>query len=128
MAKCSGITRDGGRCKGVAIDGSPYCYAHDPERAEERRRNASRGGKRGGRGRGFRTSGEIPEVKAAILELVEDVLEGNVERSSAAVVGNLYNTLLRAVEVERRIKETEDLERRIAALEDRQDGEARKWG
>ena len=56
------------------------------------------------------------------------MLEGNVERSSAAVVGNLYNTLLRAVEVERRIKDTEDLERRIAVLEDLQDGGARKWG
>ncbi len=42
MVKCNGITRDGGRCEGVAIPGSDYCYAHDPAKAEERRRNAQR--------------------------------------------------------------------------------------
>jgi hypothetical protein len=126
MARCSGIKGDGSRCEGIAKAGESYCYAHDPERADERRRNASRGGTRAGRGRA-RLSPEIPAIKARILELVENVLEGNVERSSAAVVGNLYYTLRRAVEVERKIKETEDLERRIAALEEQQNGGVRRW-
>jgi len=43
MARCSGIQGDGSRCEGIAKAGESYCYAHDPERAEERRRNASRG-------------------------------------------------------------------------------------
>jgi hypothetical protein len=51
MAKCSAIKPDGTRCKGIAIDSSGYCYAHHPEHAEQRRRNGSKGGKRGGRGR-----------------------------------------------------------------------------
>jgi len=111
-----------------AGDTAPGRATDDPDRAEARKRNASKAGKRGGKGRGFRTTGEIPQVKEAILELVDGVLTGEVERSSAAVVGNLYNTLLHALEVERRIKETEDLERRMAILEERQDGGARKWG
>ena len=128
MANCTAITRGGGRCKGVAIEGESYCYSHDPDRAEERRRNASKGGTRAGRGRP-RTSPEIPAIKTRILELVEDVLAGDQDRSAAAVAGQLYNAVLRAIEIERRIKETEDLERRMDALEERleQNG-GKRWG
>jgi hypothetical protein len=128
MTTCAALKRDGGRCNAPSLVGEEWCFNHHPDRAEERKRNASKAGKRGGKGRGFRTTGEIPEIKTAILKLVGDVLEGSVERSSAAVVGNLYNTLLRAVEVERKIKETEDLEHRIATLENERNGGARRWG
>ena len=77
MAKCSSITRDGQRCRGIAIDGLGYCYAHDPDRAEERRRNAHKGGKRGGRGR---PSVELARLQARFEELAEKVLSGDVER------------------------------------------------
>jgi hypothetical protein len=40
MSQCTAIRRDGGRCKGVAIDASGLCYAHDPNRADARRRAA----------------------------------------------------------------------------------------
>jgi hypothetical protein len=45
------------------------------------------------------------------------------------VANQLINTRLRAVEQERKIKETEELEERIEALEQTQDREkeARKW-
>lgn len=49
MAPCSGIRADGGRCRAQAMRNSEWCIGHDPNQAEARR--ASKGGKRGGRGR-----------------------------------------------------------------------------
>ena len=129
MSKCTAITRGGTRCRGGAIGGSDYCYSHDPDRAEERRRHASKGGTKAGRGRG-RIPGEVPAIKARILTLAEDVLTGEQDKGAAAVAGQLFNTALRAVELERKIKETEDLERRLEALEERlveKSGGTRRW-
>ena len=51
MTRCTAIKPNGERCKGRAIQGSEWCWNHDPAHADERRRHGSRGGKRGGRGR-----------------------------------------------------------------------------
>jgi hypothetical protein len=114
LAKCTGITRDGERCKGVAIDGSDYCYAHDPDRAEERRRNASRGGKRGGRGR---PSVELARLQARFEELAEKVLKGDVERGVGAVAGQLLNGARACVRDGLAAREQEELVARLEALE-----------
>jgi len=114
MAKCSGITQAGTACKGIPIDGSDYCYAHHPDHAEERRRHGARGGKRGGRGR---PQGETHGIKELLEDLTERVLTGDLPTGPAAVANQLINTRLRAVELERKVKETEELEARIEALE-----------
>lgn len=41
MAVCGGTKRDGGACTLPATAGSPWCWNHDPARAEERKRNAA---------------------------------------------------------------------------------------
>jgi len=51
---------------------------------------------------------------------VRDVLAGDLETGRAAVANQLINTRLRALEQERKNKETEDLETRIEALESKQ--------
>ncbi|MDQ4128879.1 MAG: hypothetical protein M3151_13185, partial [Actinomycetota bacterium] len=102
MAKCSGITRAGTACKGIPIDGSQWCYAHDPDHADERRRHGSKGGKRGGRGR---PQAELSDVKRRLSDLVDDVLEGRKDRADAAVAGQLLNTYIRAVGVELKVRE-----------------------
>jgi hypothetical protein len=118
MACCPAIKANGERCKGDAIPGADWCYSHDPDRAEERRRNASRGGKSGG---GGRSSGELAEIKALLSELTNRVLGGEgveaLETGRAAVANQLVNTRLRAVELERRIRESDELEARIEELE-----------
>jgi hypothetical protein len=113
LARCTGITRDGEQCREIAIDGLGYCYAHD--RAEERRRNAHKGGRRGGRGR---PSVELATLKERLSTLADDVLEGSVNRGDAAVVGQLLNTVIRAIGVELRVREVEDLERQVEELRD----------
>ena len=60
---------------------------------------------------------ELPSIKALLEDLTERVLSGDLETGRAAVANQLVNTRLRAIEAERKIKETEELEARIEALE-----------
>ncbi len=114
MAKCSGITQAGTACKGIPIDGSQWCYVHHPDHTEERRRHGSRGGKRGGRGR---PQAELGDIKSRLSSLAEDVLVGKVDRADAAVCGQLYNTLIRAIGMEMKVKELTEVEERLEELE-----------
>jgi hypothetical protein len=111
MPQCAGIKRDGGRCAVVVGPGQSHCYAHDPTRAEERKRNASRGGR-------SRGNGELPDLKKQVKDLAAGVLEGKVDRGRAAVANQLYNTLIRAIEQERKLRELEELASRLEALEE----------
>jgi hypothetical protein len=112
MARCAGIKRDGGRCTVVVGPSQTHCYQHDPDRSEERRRNASRGGKSKSSG------GELPDLKRQLKELAAGVLDGSVDRGAAAVVNQLLNTVVRVVEQQRKIRETEELAARLEALEE----------
>jgi hypothetical protein len=111
MPQCAGIKRDGGRCTVVVGPGLRHCYQHDPDRSEERKRNASRGGR-------SRGNGEIADLKGQLKKLAADVLEGKVERGNAVVVNQILNTRVRLLEQERRIRETEELAVRLEALEE----------
>ena len=111
MSQCAGIKRDGGRCTVVVGPGQSHCYQHDPDRSEERKRHASRGGK-------SRGNGEIADLKGQLKRLAADVLDGKVERGDAVVVNQILNTRVRLLEQERRIKETQELAARLEALEE----------
>ena len=93
----------------VVGTGRDHCYAHDPARADERRRNASRGG------RSKSTGGELPDLKKQLKDLAADVQEGKVGRGAAAVVNQILNTIIRAIEQERKIRETGELAERLEA-------------
>jgi hypothetical protein len=57
------------------------------------------------------------------------VLEGSVDRGVAAVASQILNVYLRAIELERKVKEQEEILDRIEALE--QSAEAKggsRWG
>jgi hypothetical protein len=111
MPRCAGIKRDGGRCAVVVGPRQSHCYAHDPDRSQERKRNASRGGKSKGRG-------ELGELKKQIRDLATRVLDGSADRGRAAVANQLYNTLIRAIEQERKQRELEEIAARLEDLEE----------
>jgi hypothetical protein len=127
MTLCSGIKADGVRYGAQAIRTSSWCFNHHPDYEEQRRRRASRGGKRGGRGRPM---AELHSIRDRLETLAEDVLGGRVDRGDAAVVGQLYNTLIRAVSVELKVREVTELEERLEELEaslgERQDRSGRR--
>ena len=88
MSRCAAIKPNGERCRVSAIEGSEWCWTHDPNHAEERRRHGSRGGKRGGRGRPV---SELARLQGRFEDLAKKVLSGEVERSKAAVACQLLN-------------------------------------
>ena len=120
MAVCSGIKRDGSKCTATVEAPQEYCWWHDPANADKRRRAASKGGKGGG-------GKEIRNLKKRISLVIEAVLEGSQDRGRAAVAIQGFNALKGVLELERKIKETDDLEARIEALEQPQEG-GRQWG
>lgn len=120
MPQCAGTKRDGGRCTAVVGPQQTYCYQHDPARAQERRRNAARGGKSSG-------NREVRDLKRRISEVIDAVLEGSQDRGRAAVAIQGFNALRGVLELERKLKETEELEARIETLEQQQRG-GRSWG
>src|ERR671920_2437047 len=115
MALCSGIRADGGRCGAQAMRNSAYCIGHDPDQTEARRRRASKGGKRGGRGR---PQAELSDIKRRLSELADDVLEGRQDKAVAAVASQVLNVLLRAISIETKLKEHLELVERLEALEE----------
>lgn len=110
--QCSYIRPGGERCRGVPVRGSDLCAAHHPDYQERRRAGARRGGK-------ARGAGELATIKSEIRSVIGEVQRGNLDRGVGAVVFQGYNTLLRAVEVERKVRELDELEERIAAMERR---------
>jgi hypothetical protein len=128
MALCSGIRADGGRCRAQAITGSEWCFNHHPDYEEQRKRRASKGGKRGGRGR---PSVELARLQARFEELAEKVLAGEVERGVGAVAGQLLNGARACVRDGLAAREQEELVARLEALEEaleRSSGGGRRWG
>ena len=115
MSLCSGIKADGGRCKAQAIRGSAYCVGHDPDQAEARRRRASKGGKRGGRGRPVAELGNLRDENAAIRRRL---LEGELAPNVAAVAVQSINTDIRAIGAALKAREQEELTERLGALEE----------
>ena len=111
VARCSAITPSGERCRGVPVRGSDLCAAHHPQTQARRRAGA----RRGGRSRGVT---EIAEVKSRLQELAESVLNGSLDRADAAVVSQVWNIYLRAVATEIKVRELDELEGRLAALEE----------
>jgi len=123
VARCKATKRNGEPCTLPAQGEQGLCWAHDPANAEKRRRGASRGGK-------AKANRELPAIKSLLEDLTERVLSGELSTGPAAVANQLVNTRLRAIEVARKIREAEEIEERLAALEERlpQNRGGRKWG
>src|SRR5215216_4653463 len=129
MSICSGIRADGGRCKAQAIRNSQWCINHHPDYEQARQRRASKGGKRGGRGR---PSVELARLQGCFEELADKVLSGEVERGVGAVVGQLLNGARACVRDGLAAREQEELVARLEALEEALETKAgnggRRWG
>jgi hypothetical protein len=127
MSKCSAIKANGQRWGGRAIDGSQWCWNHNPAYAEARRRNATKGGKRGGRGR---PSAELARLQERLEDLADKVLSGEVERGVGAVVGQLLNGARACVRDGLAAREQEILVARLEEVEqilEQRKGDGR-WG
>jgi hypothetical protein len=120
--RCTAIKQDGSRCSKETEPGKDLCWSHNPANEEERRRIASRGGKASTAVLAERrgpAAQEIRELKDELRTLARDVKEGEVPPPVGTALNQIYNTLLRAMDQERRTREAGELEERLAALEER---------
>ncbi len=124
MKLCRATKANGEPCKAPATEPSGWCWAHAPEHASRRSRMASRAAK-------SKPSREIRDLKKQLQDLAADVLEGRVERGNAVVVNQILNTRARLIELERKVKEADEIEARLEALErtTETNGQGRRpWG
>jgi hypothetical protein len=119
MARCSAIKADNGRCKVEAMPGAEWCWNHHPDYEEARRRRASKGGKRGGRGRPSSATGELVRLQERFEDLATSVLSGEVERGAGAVAAQLLNGARACVIGSLKAREQEELYERVEELERR---------
>jgi hypothetical protein len=94
---------------------SQWCIGHDPEQAEARRRRASKGGERGGRGRPV---AELAALRVENAELRERLLAGELQPGVAAVAVQSIDTDIRAVSAALKAREQEELEQLLEDLEE----------
>ncbi len=120
--QCGAYKATGERCRLPASGQHGLCWAHAPENAGQRRKTASRGGR-------GKPSREIRDLKKQLEDLAAGVLSDRVDKGVVAVVNQILNTRARLIELERKVKETEELEERLTALEQVQEQKGgRKWG
>lgn len=117
---CSAKTKTGKPCQGFAVHGSDCCFTHSPDRAADRARANSKGGKaRQGRIVGsvgaperVVTIASVGDVLKVITDAINDCLRLENSIARARALGGLAGAALKAFEVS-------ELEQRIAALEAR---------
>jgi len=120
--RCGGIKRDGSPCTATVEPPQRFCWWHDPANADKRRRAASKAGR-------SKPSRELANIKERLSELADDVLEGRQDKGVAAVASQVLNVYLRAIEIERKIREADEIEDRISRLEEiAKNGGGRRWG
>ena len=128
MSRCAAIKPNGERCKVDAMPDAEWCWSHHPDYEQARQRRASKGGKRGGRGR---PTSELARLRDRFEELADKVLAGEVERSVGAVAGQLLNGARACMRDALAAREQEELIERLEALEARleanKNGGRRTW-
>src|SRR5215210_7504706 len=112
MARCAANKPDGNPCERIVSASQKYCFAHDPANAERRSRSASKAAR-------SKPNREIAALKDQLRHIADGVLSGAIPSKNAAVAVQALSALIRAIEQERKIRELEELEDRVAELERR---------
>src|SRR5215211_148189 len=109
MNRCHGTRRNGERCTQTVEPPNAYCWHHAPERAEERRKAASRAGR-------SRPSTEVRTIKEEIRAVISNVKAGDLDRNDAAVMIQGYRALKDFIALERGIRVEDELAAEIEEL------------
>ena len=119
-AVCRALKRDGTPCTLSVHVPNGYCWAHDPGNRERRRKAASNAGR-------ARPNREVQALKDEVREVIGKVERGALDRNDASAMLQGYRVLKDLVELERRVKTTEELAEQLRELKRRVDGQQRAW-
>jgi hypothetical protein len=123
IGTCRGFKRSGEHCAATVEPPQEFCWWHNPANAEQRSRAASKAAKAKG------PSTDIVEVKQQLRTIAADVLEGKLDKGTGSVAAQVLGVWARVTEVERKVRELDEISERLLALE--QAAEARRgvtWG
>jgi len=109
MPRCSANKADGTPCQAIVSESQQLCHAHNPARADQRRRAASKAGK-------SRTGGELTEIKRQLKQIANDVIAGRLQTGRGSVAAQVLGVYIRAAEQERRQRELEELTGEVKEL------------
>jgi hypothetical protein len=98
--QCKATNKAGEACKKPAVLPEGLCWAHDPKNHAARVRTASRGGASKG-------NPETQAVKKLMKDLTTKVLAGDLDPKLLYAAVQAQNTLLKAIEIERRLDESD---------------------
>ena len=115
LPRCSAIKAGGERCQRIVGKDQQYCYSHDPARSSERRENASKAGAQSHKN--SHAADEIGALRARLREISEGVLAGQLTTARGQTVATILGVLLRSYEVERKLREQDELVKRLEAVE-----------
>ena len=112
-----------GPCEAWALEGSEWCFFHDPAQAEQRALAQSKGGSHSHRQLAGLPDAQPPQTPQGIADtmaqVVAGVLRGEVDPRIANSAAYVASTLIKAIEIS-------DLARRVDALERANESEGRE--
>lgn len=100
---CQQSKPDGTPCQAKPVNGSAYCFFHDPDKAEDRKQAQSHGGRQN---KAQALPGEVedipvqnPQDVVTLLSVtINQVRKGELDPKVSNAVGYLANILLKAME------------------------------
>jgi hypothetical protein len=110
--QCAHLKGDGTRCKTFAVNGSEFCFSHDPG-SREKKALAVR---KGGEARWVEWCldpvkiEEARDIKKLLATLINEVRQGDIPPQAASCIGYLSGVYLKAGEIG-------DLEERLTRIE-----------
>lgn len=121
MPQCTATKDDGSRCSRLVGLSQTLCYAHSPEEAEARSKNASSAAK-------AKTSPtpELREVKRILRRLYSDLEAGKIPPRLGATLVSVANAQVRAVALEAELTSAAELARRVERIETLE-RQAKRW-
>ncbi len=109
MNRCAGTKRDGSTCTATVEPPHVYCWWHNPQHSEQRRKAASTGGK-------SKANREVRNLKAELKDLIAKVEDGTLEPPRGNTMLRGFGVLIDLIKLERGIFVEDDLARRIEEL------------
>jgi hypothetical protein len=124
--RCQGQTKAGAPCGAFALPERPWCWSHDPERAEQAAAARQRGAVNANKLRALQGRRPRLDTPQALVRYTAGIILDVAEGQMFADVGRV---VLYGISIQMRLVELSDMERRLAALEARAAlGKGQRWG